>query len=87
MMMEAYSKDIPLNHFSSLAPWLVGTQMQQYLCNKVDVYEFPETNKFIESREDRTTRSSEDVAKDIIQLIPKLQEIESGSYIDLRSTR
>jgi len=85
MMMSVYSKDVPDTHFTSLAPGLVQTKMQDYLCEKVSLNEFPETSKFIESKENGTTRNPYDVAEDIIKIIPKLLEIESGGYVDLRN--
>ncbi len=84
MMMKVYSKDILETHFTSLAPGLVDTKMQKHLCNEVDITEFPETSKFIESRDKGITRSSDDVAKDVVKIIPDLLDLESGSYIDLR---
>ena len=84
MMMKVYSKDILETHFTSLAPGLVDTQMQKHLCNDVDITEFPETSKFIESRDKGITRSSDEVAKDVVKTIPDLLDLESGSYIDLR---
>ena len=59
--------------------------MQDYLCKKVSLNEFPETSKFIESKENGTTRSPYDVAEDILKIVPKLLETESGGYVDLRS--
>jgi benzil reductase ((S)-benzoin forming) len=85
MMMSVYSKDIPNTHFMSVAPGLVATKMQDYLCTKVSTTEFPEINKFIESKENGTTRKPNDVAQDIIRIIPDLLEMESGGYIDLRN--
>ena len=84
MMMSVYSKDAPDTHFTSLAPGLVQTKMQDYLCEKVSLNEFPETSKFIESKENGTTRSPYDVAEDILRIVPKLLEMESGGYVDLR---
>ena len=85
MMMSVYSKDVPDTHFTSLAPGLVQTKMQDYLCEKVSLNDFPETSKFIESKKNGTTRSPYDVAKDIVNIVPKLLEMESGGYVDLRS--
>lgn len=85
MMMSVYSKDVPDTHFTSLAPGLVQTKMQDYLCEKVSLDEFPETSKFIESQENGTTRNPYDVAEDIIKIVPKLLDMESGGYVDLRN--
>ena len=85
MMMEVYSKEIKGTHFISLAPGLVDTKMQNYLCNDVDVDKFAVMKKFIKSREDGTTRKPLAVAKDIIDLVPSLSELDNGSFIDLRN--
>tara|TARA_R100000008_G_C3571025_1_gene162132 strand:+ start:36 stop:725 length:690 start_codon:yes stop_codon:yes gene_type:complete len=85
MMTEVYSKEIEDTHFLSVAPGLVDTSMQEYLCNEVDVNEFPLTEKFIQSKKDGTTRSSEEVSKQIINSMKKFKEFENGSFIDLRS--
>ncbi|MAG25125.1 alcohol dehydrogenase [Candidatus Pacearchaeota archaeon] len=87
MMMQVYSKDVPQTHFMSVAPGLVGTGMQDYLCSEVDVNDFPETKKFIESSTNGTTRQPADVAVDIIRLVSDLPKMESGGYIDLRDSK
>ena len=84
MMMEVYSKEIKGTHFISLAPGLIDTKMQDYLCNDVDKDKFPVMEKFIKAKEDGTTRKPLDVAKDIINIVPSLNEFDNGSYIDLR---
>ena len=61
--------------------------MQDYLCQNVNVDEFPETKKFIESNKNGTTRDSNEVAKDIMELAPNLNKMESGGYIDLRDLK
>ena len=87
MMTEVYSKEIEGTHFLSVAPGLVDTSMQEYLCNDVDVKEFPLTEKFVQSKKDGTTRSSEEVSKQIINSMEKFQELENGSFIDLRDIK
>ena len=84
MMMEVYSKEVEDTHFISLAPGLVDTKMQDYLCNDVDTNKFPMMNKFIKAREDGTSRKPSVVAKDIVDLVPTLFQFDNGSFIDLR---
>ena len=84
MMMEVYSKEVEGTHFMSVAPGLIDTSMQEYLCDEVDVNKFPVTKKFIDSKEQGNTKSPTDVAKNIIKLVPTLSEFENGSYVDLR---
>ena len=82
--MEVYSKEVEDTHFISLAPGLVDTKMQDYLCNDVDTDKFPMMNKFIKAREDGTSRKPSVVAKDIVDLVPTLFQFDNGSFIDLR---
>jgi NAD(P)-dependent dehydrogenase (short-subunit alcohol dehydrogenase family) len=84
MMMEVYSKEVEDTHFISLAPGLVDTKMQDYLCNDVDIDKFPMMNKFIKAKEDGTSRKPSVVAKDIVDLVPTLFQFDNGSFIDLR---
>jgi len=87
MMMEVYSKEVEDTHFISLAPGLVDTKMQDYLCNDVDKDKFPMTHKFITAREDGTSRKPSEVAKDVVDLIPTLVQLDSGEYADLRKLK
>ena len=84
MMMEVYSKEVEDTHFISLAPGLVDTKMQDYLCNDVDKNEFPMMDKFVNARKDGTSRKPLDVAKDVVDLIPTLVQLDNGSFVDLR---
>ena len=84
MMMDVYSKEVEDTHFISLAPGLVDTKMQDYLCNDVDKDEFPMMNKFVNARKAGTSKKPSVVAKDIVDLIPTLFQLDNGSFIDLR---
>ena len=84
MMMDVYSKEVEDTHFTSLAPGLIDTKMQDYLCNDVDKDEFPMMNKFVNARKDGTSKKPSVVAKDIVDLIPTLFQLDNGSFIDLR---
>jgi NAD(P)-dependent dehydrogenase (short-subunit alcohol dehydrogenase family) len=84
MMMDVYSKDANNGHFMSVAPGLINTSMQDYLCNKVDRKKFPIIDKFIDAKNNNLIDSSEVIACKLIKLIPQLKEFENGSYIDMR---
>ena len=84
MMTELYSNEITNTHFLSVAPGLVDTSMQEYLRNNVDIGEFPLTEKFIQSKENGTTKSPEEISKKIINLMGEFKKIDSGKFIDLR---
>ena len=84
MMMDVYSKDANNGHFMSVAPGLINTSMQDYLCNRVDRIKFPIIDKFIDARNNNLIESSEVIAIKLIKLIPQLKEFENGSFIDMR---
>ena len=82
--INAFAKEVEDTHFLSVAPGLVDTSMQEYLCNKVSVDDFPVTEKFIKSKKDGTTKNPKEIAQKIITFIKKFKWFESGSFIDLR---
>ena len=84
MLMNIYSTEVDDTHFISLAPGLVDTKMQDYLCNDVDKNEFPMMDKFVKAREDGTSRKPSLVAKDMVDLIPTLIQFDNGSFKDMR---
>lgn len=85
MLIDVYSKEIEHTQFISLAPGLIDTDMQNYLCNDVDTKEFPVINKFIESRKNGLTDKPDVVAKKIIELLPSMKNYTNGSFIDIRN--
>jgi NAD(P)-dependent dehydrogenase (short-subunit alcohol dehydrogenase family) len=84
MMMDVYSKDANNTHFMSVAPGLINTSMQDYLCNKVDRKKFPIINKFIDAKNNNLIDSPEVISRKLIKLIPQLNTFENGSFIDMR---
>ena len=44
-------------------------------------------DKFVRAREDGTSRKPSVVAKDIVDLIPNLFQLDNGSFIDLRELK
>ena len=83
MLTEVYSKERPDTHFTSLAPGLVDTSMQEYLCNEVDENEFPIIKKFKKSKKEKPSKT----AKKIVKLMSGLMEIDNGLFIDLRDLK
>ena len=41
-------------------------------------------DKFVNARKDGTSRKPLDVAKDVVDLIPTLVQLDNGSFVDLR---
>jgi len=86
-LIELYAKEFPKTHFTSLAPGLVDTAMQDYLCdeNQVPVSEYPVVEKFRAARGTTSMPSAYDVALSISKLTQDLLNLESGSFADIRT--
>jgi NAD(P)-dependent dehydrogenase (short-subunit alcohol dehydrogenase family) len=85
-MIELYANQFPDTHFISLAPGLVDTPMQDYICNEsiVSVDEFPSVQKFRDARGTEKMSDPGEVAISILDLLPKLLTFPSGSFVDKR---
>lgn len=86
-LIELYANEYRDTHFVSLAPGLVDTAMQDYLCNeeKVPEKDFPVVKKFREARGSSLMPSPETVAVSIIEKNAELLALPSGSYTDIRN--
>ena len=84
MLMDVYSKDTEGVQFISVAPGLVSTSMQDYLCNEVDENKFPVTKKFIAAKKDGSMKTPDQIAEKFVEMIPQFQTLENGTFIDLR---
>jgi benzil reductase ((S)-benzoin forming) len=88
MLMDVYSKDTSNTkgiNFISVAPGIISTSMQDYLCNEVDEIKFPVTKKFITAKKDGSMKTPEYIANKFIEMIPHFKTLENGSFIDLRN--
>ncbi len=80
MLIKVYAKELPEIHFTALAPGIVKTPMTEQIIKYEDANRFPAVEKIKKSK----MKTADDAAKDLIYLIPKLYEYESGSFIDIR---
>ncbi len=78
-LVKLYAREMEGTHLIALAPGLVLTPMLEEVMAK-DAERFPSIKRIIEAPK----RSPEEAATLILDLLPKLQEFESGSYIDVR---
>jgi len=83
-LLSCYADETPNTHFTSLAPGIVKTSMQDYIYT-VDESKIPSVKKFKQMYDDMD--SAEDVAKKIFDYIPNLLELKSGDYFDLRNVK
>ena len=87
MMIKLYAVECPNIHFTSLAPGLVDTAMQDYLCGEETLSEcdFPSLKKLRDARGTDMMPTPEQAAKTIIDVIPTLLKYDSGTFIDIRN--
>ncbi len=78
-LLKLYAKEMENTHIISLAPGLVLTPMLEEVM-KQNEKKFPSVKRIKESPK----KTPEDTAKLIFDLLPKLKEFESGSYVDVR---
>ena len=84
MLIKLYAAEQPRTHFTSFAPGLIDTAMQDYLTNLPadDRYEPLAILKAAKGTEQMP--DGETCARQLIAAFPKLLERESGSYADIR---
>lgn len=88
MLVKLYAAEHTQTHFIALAPGLVDTQMQDYLCDPdwVDESQFPSVKKLRAARGTQAMPTPAVAAENMISIFPQLKsEIASGEFIDMRS--
>ena len=86
MLIQLYAREYPETHFTSLAPGLVDTAMQDYLCEFADETRYPSVKKLKAARNTPAMPKPREAAENIISLLPQLLNHESGSFVDIRNT-
>lgn len=86
MLIKLYAAELPDTHFISLAPGLVDTAMQDYLCdeNKVSAQDFPSVEKLRSARGTEQMPTPRQAAANLMEVIPRLRQFHSGAFIDVR---
>lgn len=85
MMMKLYAADRPETHFCALAPGLVDSSMQQYLCTLRDSDDYPVLKKLQEARNTEYMPKPDDAAQIIAACIDQISDVvKSGAYTDVR---
>jgi NAD(P)-dependent dehydrogenase (short-subunit alcohol dehydrogenase family) len=84
MLIKLYAGERCETHFTSLAPGLVDTAMQDYLTNlpadpRYEPLEILKAAKGTDQMPDGV-----DAARKLVKTFPSLLKIESGSYADIR---
>ncbi|HMB37832.1 MAG TPA: SDR family NAD(P)-dependent oxidoreductase [Wenzhouxiangellaceae bacterium] len=84
-LVKLYSQEMPGTHLTALAPGLVDTTMQDYLCGEVDSEEFPSVQKLKNARGTEDMPDPAAAAANILDVLDKLREGESGEFVDMRN--
>ncbi|NKB39161.1 MAG: SDR family NAD(P)-dependent oxidoreductase [Gammaproteobacteria bacterium] len=86
-LMQLYATEYGDTHFISLAPGLVDTAMQDYLCddNEAQIRDFPALEKFRLARGTEAMPQPIQTANAILGQMDHLTSYESGSFVDIRN--
>lgn len=84
MMISLYAQEYPYTHFSSIAPGLVDTNMQDYLTELPDDERFPSIDRLKAAKGTGDMPDPEAVSDQLIDAFSKALEYESGDFLDVR---
>jgi len=85
MLIQLYAAENGKTKFYALAPGLIDTKMQDYLCSgKLDTSLFPSAKILINARNTELMPSPLKAGELLANAIIKLQLLPSGSFVDIR---
>lgn len=85
MLIKLYAGERAETHFTSLAPGLVDTAMQDYLTNLPEDKRYPPLEVLKAAKGTETMPDGETCARRLTDLFPRLLQLKSGSYADIRN--
>lgn len=83
-LIRLYAHEMPDTHLSALAPGLVDTAMQDYLCGEVDSEEFPSVQKLKDARGTEAMPDPRKAAEQVLDVLDTLRKGDSGRFVDIR---
>ena len=84
MLIKLYAGERSQTHFTSLAPGLIDTAMQDYLTSLPQDPRYKPLDILKAAKETEIMPDGETCARRLIEVFPKLLQIESGNYVDIR---
>lgn len=84
MLIKLYAVEYTSTHFTALAPGLIDTEMQDYLCEKVNDKDFPSIQRLRSARGTEAMPNGKEAAQKIALILPALLTTPSGNYEDIR---
>lgn len=85
MLIQLYAPEYSNTHFCALAPGLIDTSMQDYLCALPKSDKYPSIERLKEARHTPTMPTPDIAAKQLLAQLKKALTHPSGSYLDSRS--
>ncbi len=85
MLIKLYAGERPETHFTSLAPGLVDTEMQDYLTGLPEDDRYPPIKVLKAAKGTEAMPDGKTCARKLIDVFPKLLRLESGGYTDIRT--
>lgn len=84
MLIELYAREQPQTHFTSLAPGIIDTGMQDYIYTIEEEEKYPVVQKLKSLKGTDKMPIPEKAAPGIAEAISKLKKFASGSFQDVR---
>ena len=84
MLVQLYATELPDTHFSALAPGLVDTAMQDYLCDEVQDARFESLERLRVARHTEAMPDPDALAPELMKAFAALRVLPSGSFQDIR---
>lgn len=84
MLIQLYAAENPGIHFTSLAPGIIDTRMQDYIASISEDEAFPVIQNLKKVKGTPHMPGPEEAAPQLAKAIEKIQQYRSGSFIDIR---
>lgn len=84
MLVKLYAGERPETHFTSLAPGLIDTAMQDYLTNLPEDPRYAPLEILKAAKGTKKMPDGATCARQLVDAFPKLKNLESGQYADIR---
>jgi len=84
MLMNIYSKEYPGTHFSSFAPGLVDSEIQEQLYSMEESHKYPTIKRLKDARFTELMPDAVTAAPKLIEGFEKALRYDSGSHVDVR---
>ncbi len=85
MLIKLYAKELPATHFCALAPGLIDSQMQEYLCGLNMREDFPTLDILKSKRSTPEMPGPDEAAEILVKCFAEIYaKVQSGEFADIR---